>query len=71
MIEGMGVQWAGTLLGCVAMILVPLPVVFYLKGHKIRARSKFAPTFPIANQANAARSDSNTSGEDKDVEKQA
>ncbi|TKA81446.1 hypothetical protein B0A49_00289 [Cryomyces minteri] len=44
MINGMGVQWAGTLLGCVAACLVPLPIIFYLKGAKIREKSKFAPT---------------------------
>ncbi|KYG42085.1 hypothetical protein M433DRAFT_74517, partial [Acidomyces richmondensis BFW] len=54
MIEGMGVQWAGTFLGLLGFTLVPLPIIFYLKGSKIRERSAFAPTFPIANQANAA-----------------
>ncbi|KAF2088891.1 major facilitator superfamily [Saccharata proteae CBS 121410] len=44
MFDGMGVNWAGTLLGCVAAVLVPVPVLFYLKGEKIRQRSKFAPT---------------------------
>ena len=58
MIEGMGVQWAGTLLGCVALALIPLPVIFYLKGAKIRERSTFAPTFSTANQANDALSES-------------
>lgn len=58
MIEGMGVQWAGTLLGCVAIALVPLPVIFYLKGAKIRERSTFAPTFSAANKANDAPSES-------------
>lgn len=53
MIEGMGVQWAGTLLGCVALVLVPLPVFFYYKGPKIRERSNFAATFPIANKAHS------------------
>lgn len=53
MIEGLGVQWAGTLLGLVAFCLVPMPVLFLLKGAKIRARSNFAPTLPIANKANA------------------
>ncbi|KAF2832735.1 MFS general substrate transporter [Ophiobolus disseminans] len=43
MFEGMGVQWAATLLGCVALVLVPMPVVFYLFGKRIRAKSKFAP----------------------------
>lgn len=50
MIEGMGVQWAGTLLGCVALALIPLPVLFYLKGAKLREKSKFAPTFSAANK---------------------
>jgi len=44
MFEGMGIQWAGTLLGCVAAALVPVPIWFYLRGAKIRANSKFAPT---------------------------
>lgn len=44
MYEAMGIQWASTLLGCVAAVLVPIPIVFYLYGHKIRAKSKFAPT---------------------------
>ncbi|KAI9713865.1 MAG: hypothetical protein M1820_000595 [Bogoriella megaspora] len=51
MINGMGIQWAGTLLGCVAAILVPLPVWFYLRGSRIRERSQFAPTFKPAVQA--------------------
>jgi DHA1 family multidrug resistance protein-like MFS transporter len=46
MFEGMGIQWASTLLGCVATALVPIPIIFYLYGHKIRARSSYAPTPP-------------------------
>ena len=44
MFDALGVNWAGTLLGCVALILVPIPVVFWRYGAKIRARSRFAPT---------------------------
>lgn len=43
MFNGMGIQWASTLLGCVALLLVPLPIVFILYGKKIRGRSRFAP----------------------------
>lgn len=43
MFNGMGIQWASTLLGCVAAVLVPIPVGFYFFGKKLRARSKFAP----------------------------
>lgn len=46
MFDAMGVQWVGTLLGCVAALLVPIPVVFYLYGAKIRQKSTFAPTPP-------------------------
>lgn len=46
MFNGMGIQWASTLLGCVALILVPVPVWFLLRGGKVRARSAFAPTGP-------------------------
>ena len=44
MFDALGVNWASTLLGCVALILVPIPVVFWRFGAKIRTRSKFAPT---------------------------
>jgi len=56
MFQGMGIQWAATLLGCVAAALVPIPVLFYLYGHKLRAKSKFAPT-PPPQAAMAARDD--------------
>lgn len=36
MFNGMGIQWAATLLGCVAAVLVPIPVIFYLYGAKDR-----------------------------------
>lgn len=44
MFKGMGIQYASTLLGCVAAALVPIPVCFYLYGHKLRAKSSFAPS---------------------------
>lgn len=43
MFNGLGVQWAATLLGCVAALLVPIPIVFYIYGARLRARSAFAP----------------------------
>ncbi|KAK4043554.1 major facilitator superfamily domain-containing protein [Parachaetomium inaequale] len=45
MFDGMGIQWASTLLGCVAALLVPIPIVFMIYGHRIRAKSAYAPTF--------------------------
>ena len=43
MFDGMGIQWAATLLGCVALVLAPMPVLFLLYGKRIRGKSKFAP----------------------------
>ncbi|KAJ9221591.1 hypothetical protein DTO027B5_2786 [Paecilomyces variotii] len=51
MFHGLGVNWAGTLLGCAAAVLVPIPVCFYIYGPKLRAKSRFAPTFIPAVQA--------------------
>ncbi|KAM0255793.1 hypothetical protein ACHAQJ_005380 [Trichoderma viride] len=45
MFNGMHIQWAATLLGCVALVLAPIPFVFYFYGAKIRAKSKIAPVF--------------------------
>ncbi|KAI1198537.1 polyamine transporter 1 [Nemania serpens] len=42
--NGIGIQWASTLLGAIAALLIPIPVLFYLYGSKIRAKSAFAPT---------------------------
>jgi DHA1 family multidrug resistance protein-like MFS transporter len=43
MFNGMGIEWASTLLGCVAAVLIPMPVIFYIFGKRIRAKSNFAP----------------------------
>lgn len=63
MFNGMGIQWASTLLGCVAAVLVPIPVIFYLYGHKIRAKSKIAPTFPAPSAQRTTTNTSETTGE--------
>ncbi|KAL8804248.1 MAG: hypothetical protein Q9182_002702 [Xanthomendoza sp. 2 TL-2023] len=71
MFQGLGVQWAGSLLGFVALALVPIPVIFWKYGARIRARSKFAPTMAknAPGMAAAAPSDSSNSN-GNDVEKQ-
>ncbi|KAI4264071.1 MAG: hypothetical protein L6R42_000809 [Xanthoria sp. 1 TBL-2021] len=71
MFNGLGVQWAGTLLGFVALALVPIPVIFWKYGARIRARSSFAPTMPKntpGGMAAVASNSSNSNG--NDVEKQ-
>ncbi|KAL5340684.1 major facilitator superfamily domain-containing protein [Aspergillus crustosus] len=42
MMENLGVQWAGTMLGCLAAAMIPIPVLFYKYGPWLRQRSKLA-----------------------------
>ncbi|KAJ6144696.1 MFS general substrate transporter [Penicillium chermesinum] len=51
MFNNMGIQWAATLLGCVAACLVPIPVGFYLYGKRLRMKSKYAPFFEPPEEA--------------------
>ncbi|KAJ5826058.1 hypothetical protein N7474_003196 [Penicillium riverlandense] len=44
MFQNLGIQWAGTLLGCLALIMVPIPLAFIKWGPALRKMSKFAPT---------------------------
>ncbi|KAB8073301.1 major facilitator superfamily domain-containing protein [Aspergillus leporis] len=60
MFNNMGIQWASTLLGCLAVILVPIPVIFLLFGKRLRMKSKFAPIYekgeePIENEDQIAQ----------------
>lgn len=63
MFDALGVEWSGTLLGCVALLLAPIPALFWKYGERIRARSKFAPTPP---KASVAVDDSGESGQKTD-----
>lgn len=42
MFTHMHIKWAGTLLGCIALLLIPVPFIFYFYGAGIRSRSQFA-----------------------------
>ncbi|RAL09550.1 MFS transporter [Aspergillus homomorphus CBS 101889] len=39
MYQGIGPNWSGTLLGLLEVLIVPIPVVFYKYGYKIREKS--------------------------------
>lgn len=45
MFNNLGVQWAGTLLGCLAAIMIPIPLAFIKFGPFLRKKSNFAPNF--------------------------
>lgn len=40
MFKNLGTNWAGTLLGCLAVFFAPVPIVFFLFGDRIRRWSK-------------------------------
>ncbi|KAK7203058.1 major facilitator superfamily domain-containing protein [Myxozyma melibiosi] len=43
MFHNLGTQWAGTLLGCLGLLLAPVPILFYKYGKRLRKASKYAP----------------------------
>ncbi|KAL8836669.1 MAG: hypothetical protein Q9176_006183 [Flavoplaca citrina] len=70
MFNGLGVQWAGSLLGFVALALIPIPVIFWKYGARIRARSTFAPITPKNAPSIAAPASNSSNSNGNDVEKQ-
>nr|POE51984.1 putative efflux pump kojt [Quercus suber] len=46
MYDGIGVHWTMTLLGCLAVLQMPLPLIFYHYGPSVRKRSAFAGRRP-------------------------
>jgi MFS transporter, DHA1 family, multidrug resistance protein len=43
MINNMGIEWALTLLGCLAALCVPVPILFIIYGKRLRAKSEYNP----------------------------
>lgn len=79
-LPGIGVEWAETLLGIIAVLFIPLPFAFIKYGKSIRAKSKFAPALDIkqdkARDEESRGSDEedstgNTNGGDKEKEVKA
>lgn len=44
MFETMGVQWACTLLGCLAAVMIPIPFLFRVYGARLRGKSRLLGT---------------------------
>ncbi|KAI0277572.1 hypothetical protein BGY98DRAFT_1097344 [Russula aff. rugulosa BPL654] len=43
----LGINWAATLLGGIALLLAPMPFLFYKYGPRIRTKSSFAPCIDL------------------------
>jgi len=44
MYHNLGVPWATSLLAFLSVLFAPVPILFYIYGARIRARSTFTPT---------------------------
>jgi DHA1 family multidrug resistance protein-like MFS transporter len=44
MFNNLGVDWAGSLLGFLAVAFLPIPFLFYIFGEGLRKSSSYAPT---------------------------
>lgn len=44
MFHNLGVEWAGSLLGFLAVAFMPIPFLFYIYGERLRKMSRHAPT---------------------------
>lgn len=44
MYTSLGVAWATSLLGFLCVAFVPVPILFYFYGARIRQKSRFTPT---------------------------
>jgi hypothetical protein len=42
MYEKLGRHWAGSLLGFISLLLMPLPFIIFKMGRKIRSKSSYA-----------------------------
>jgi len=40
MFANLGIQWAGTLLGCIAAVMIPIPIIFWFYGAALREKSR-------------------------------
>jgi MFS family permease len=45
MYHNLGVNWASSLLGFITIAMIPIPILFFIYGARIRAMSKFSPKF--------------------------
>lgn len=66
MFNALGVGGGGSLIGGVAVLLAPIPFIFYKYGEPIRKRSKFAPT-PVTKDAAIERETSQETENKDDI----
>lgn len=68
MFDALGVGGGGSLIGGIAVLLAPIPFIFYKYGAPIRKRSKFAPASDVGVRENSQQSPGHA---DDDIEARA
>jgi DHA1 family multidrug resistance protein-like MFS transporter len=58
MFHKLGVNWAGYLLGFIAVALIPIPMLFYVFGERLRGMSRYNPEKPTKTRSRNERGDS-------------
>jgi DHA1 family multidrug resistance protein-like MFS transporter len=56
MFDNLGVQWAGTLLGCLSLIMIPIPFGFIVFGSRLRGMSRYQASKKVISQDTASSS---------------
>ncbi|CZR52406.1 related to MFS multidrug transporter [Phialocephala subalpina] len=59
MFHNLGVNWASYLLGFIAVALIPIPVLFYIFGPRLRAMSRYNPDKRKASQGSGKKGEHN------------
>lgn len=49
MYQKLGIHWAGSVFGFIALAMLPVPWVFFKWGKELRRRSKFVPVLDLKN----------------------
>lgn len=66
MFDKLGVNWAGSLLGFLALAFMPIPFLFYIFGPRLRKMSRYAPDIDSLKMGNHKKDDDEE--EEKDHE---
>lgn len=67
--NNLGVEWGMTLLGCLALVLIPVPILFMKFGPRLREKSTWAPYTPTTPPAGDSETDTLAEKDEPDVEK--
>ena len=68
MFNTLHINWGMTLLACLALVLIPVPLAFMKYGERLRRKSQWAPTFgpPVVAAVRVESEDEAEGGKDEE-----